>query len=190
MDDLRDMKAMWIELNNRITSLEESNRQLARQVMNKDFKSAKNKLIQKYRFFLTFELIWIIISTLFIVFDSSQNLNEKYRWVTLIYWNLFFLVEAGIDFYLMIKIRQIDIYNSSVSQIAKEAAHNWKIHKVAIILGIPIAIGAIILFALMVNANKFTIFGMFIGGMIGALIGSLQLKKFLEYYKLLQQDNE
>lgn len=188
MEDLKDMKAMWIELNNRITILEEDNRRLARQVMNKDYKGAQDKLMNKYRFFVCFNLIFIIVMSIFIM--ANPLVNEKYRMITLIYWLVFFLGEATIDTYLMIKIKQIDIYNSSVSEISREASKTWKIHKIAIFIGLPVAIGAVILYGLLLNADKFVIFGMIVGGVIGALIGLRQLMKFLEYYKLLQNNEE
>lgn len=188
MEELKDMKAMWIELNNRITSLEEDNRRLARQVMNNDYKSAKEKLIGKYRFFIFFNLMFLMVFSVFIL--ANPMVNEKYRIVTFIYWMVFFLGEAATDAYLMIKVKQIDIYNSTVSEISRMAARNWKTHKIAIAIGLPVAIGAVILYGLLLNADNFVILGMVVGGLIGGLIGFRQLMKFLEYYKLLQNNEE
>lgn len=187
MENLEDMKTMWLELNNRLSFLEEENRKMARQVMNEKYKTARDRLINKYRGFIIIEFILMIYISWFFYFNPL--VVEKYRLLAIIYWGVFFLGEVAIDFYLMVKIKGIDIYNSSVSTIAKTAAKNWKIHKIAMCIGLPLAIGAIIIFGLALDANEFTIFGMIVGGLVGLIIGIRQLIKFLNYYKLLQSNN-
>ena len=188
MDDLNDMKAMWIELNNKISSLEGDNRRLARQVMDSKFKTAQEKLADKYATFIGIELVFAIVISFFILFNPEAV--EKYRVVTAIYWGAFFLGEAAIDAYLMLKVKEIDVYRLSVSEIARRAARNWKIHKIAIAIGLPVAIGAAILFGLLLNANIFTIYGMIVGGVIGLAIGIRQLLQFMKYYKFLQSGEQ
>ena len=186
MENFEEMKAMWIELNNRVSSLEEENRRLARSIINNNYKTARDKLISKYSLFIIIEIVMIFYMLIFVIFNPL--LVEKYKVATIIYWALFFAFEASIDIYLRTRLRKIDIYNSSVSAIAAIASKNWKIHKIAIIIGLPLAFGAIILFGLLLNANEFTIYAMIIGGMVGLLIGVRQLRKFYLYYKLLQSD--
>ena len=188
MENFEDMRIMWAELDRRLSSLEDRNRKLARQVMSNKYKTAQDKLINKYKIFIFLSLIMILYISLFICF--SEETVEKYRTPALVYWIIFFLFEASIDAYLMYRVMDIDVYENSVSQIAKIAAQNWKMHKIALCLGIPLALGAIILFALLLNANNFTIFGMIIGGIIGFAIGSIQLRKFFQYYKLLQTSED
>lgn len=184
MEDIEDMKAIWTELNNRVTLLEENNRRLARQICDSNRKTAKERLERKYLIFMSVEGAAMILMTFFIIFNPM--LVEKYRIATAIYWGLFFLGEFSIDFYLYLRLREINIYEDSVSEISRQAARNWKIHKLAIIVGLPIAIGAIILFALAIDADKFAIYGMIVGGMIGLFIGITQLIRFMKYYRKLQ----
>ena len=122
--------------------------------------------------------------TLFFIFNPL--INEKYRIWALVYWDVFFAGEAIFDFYLLYQIKKIDVYTSTIKEVASQAASNWKLHKIGILAGLPLAFGAAILFALAVNANEFTILGMIFGGTIGAIIGFSQLLKFKNYYKLLQ----
>lgn len=186
MNQLEDMKAMWLELNQRISSLEEENRRLAKRAMENNYKSAKEKLLRKYSFFIGLELFMIIFIIPNIIFNPEAV--EKYKMVTVIYWCIFFAFELGIDIYLRYRIKIIDIYNSNITEIAAMAAQNWKIHKIAICIGLPIAIGAVILFGLLLGANKFVIYGMITGGVIGMAIGFMQLLKFREYYRMLQSN--
>ncbi|MCH5240107.1 MAG: hypothetical protein J1F38_07780 [Muribaculaceae bacterium] len=187
MDELCNMKAMWVELNERVSSLEEENRKLARKVINQNFKSTQEKLVRKYSIFIALSLIMVLYMPLFVCF--SPFLVEKYKLATIIYWVLFFLLEAGVDIYLRYRISNIDIYKSSISDIAKLAAQNWRIHKIGILIGVPLAFGAVILFGLLLDANIFLIYGMIVGGVIGFIVGLSQLKKFYENYKFLQSQD-
>lgn len=182
--EFEEMKEMWLELNKRVSILEEENRSLAKNVRENNFKSSKDRLVTRYKKFIILESLMVIFFPL-IIFNNPEGV-EKYRWITFSYWIFFFLMEAGIDFYLMTRIEKLDLYNTPISEIANEAGQIWRIHKLAIIVGLPIAIGAIILFALFVNANEFVLAGMAVGGVIGALIGIRQLLKFKSDYIILQ----
>ena len=104
--------------------------------------------------------------------------DEKYRLLTTIYLMCFFALCAFTDTYLLIKVKDLDIYGSNMKEVTKIAARNWKIHKLFLAVGLPVAIGAFVLMALALNANSFTILGMIVGGDIGIMIGLYQLLKF------------
>lgn len=184
MDQIEDMKAMWTELNNRVASLEETNRRMAREITAGKFKSAQEKLVTKYRMFIIVACVMIIYIGLLVI--NMPNGVDKYRLPLLIVWSAFFLFEASIDTYLMIKVKEIDVHESSVAEIARRAARNWKIHKIAIAIGLPLAFAAIIMFGLFMDADIYLIYGMIVGGMVGLVIGIRQLLSFLKYYRLLQ----
>ena len=188
MDNLEDMKLMWQELNNRVSHLEEENKVLMQRVMRSDYKTAQEKLVAKYWMFIIWATFMIILMTCFLLLNPF--VNETYRIATVIYWDVFFMIEIILDGYLLARIKKLDIYNTPVKEVAKTAAHNWKMHKIGLVVGLPLAFGAIILYALALNANKFTIFGMCVGGCIGALIGTRQLIKFKNYYKFLQVNDD
>lgn len=184
--ELEDMKAMWTELNERISALEAENMRLARGVVDNNYKSARERLILRYRRFIILEIFFIIPTSILIL--TSTEVVEKYRIPTLIYWITFFIIAASEDFFLMCRLEQMDMNRQTVSQIASIAAKNWKFQKLGIMIGLPMAIGAIILFALAMNANIFMILGMVTGGCIGAMIGIRQLLKFMKDYKILQSN--
>lgn len=188
MDELEKMKALWSELNDKVAALENENRVLARKITNEKYISAKDRLVRKYSFFIVLE-VWMILFTFAFVLWNPL-IVERYRIATFIYLTFFFLAEGILDFYLRQRILKIDIYHSTVKEISNQAAYNWKLHKLAIIAGVPIAIGAIILLALALNANESTFYGMIVGGIVGACIGLFQLKRFYQNYKLLQTSEE
>ena len=188
MEELENFKAMWLELNEKISALEAENRNLARKVVNEKFRSAKEKLIRKYNAFIFVEVIMILF--IFPFFMYNPFVVEKFRIFACVYWLVFFLFEVSMDFWLKEGIKNIDIYNSSVKEISLQVAKIRKLHKLAVIIGFPVAIGACVLFALAVNADKFTIYGMIVGGIIGGVIGIFQLKSFFQYYRFLQSSEE
>ena len=127
-----------------------------------------------------------MIGFMSLFFLFNPEVNERFRIPALIYWDVLFVIEVWFDLYLMLKIKTINIYESSISEVARIAAKNWKIHKIGIIVLLPLAFGAIFLFALALDANEYVILGMIFGGVIGMIIGIGQLMKFRNYYKLLQ----
>lgn len=188
MEELQEIKNMWAEINNRLIHLEEENRRLARKAINEKYKNAQERLISKYRTFIIIEVIMIIYVYLFIFYNPM--VGEKYKLLTTIYWIIFFIGETAFDSYLMYRVQEIDIYGSSVREITRKAALNWKIHKIGIAIGFPLAIGAVVLFALAMDANEFVYMGMTVGFIVGLVIGLRQLYKFMKYYKLLQSPEE
>lgn len=187
MEELQDMKTMWIELSQRISALEEDNRKLAQKVRNQKFKSTQEKLMRKYSLFIGIEIIMIFFMIPLIM--GNPFVVEKYRWPCLIYWTVFFLFEIAVDLYLRQRVREMDIYNSTVREISSRAAQNWKIHKLGIIIGLPLAFGAVIMYGLLIDGDKFVILGMIVGGVVGFIIGMGQLFKFRQYYRFLQSED-
>ncbi|MCH5242024.1 MAG: hypothetical protein J1F67_06330 [Muribaculaceae bacterium] len=187
MDNIEDLKIMWQDLNQRLSHLESENRMLMQNIMKTNYKTTQEKLVNKYGVFIAVEFIMICFMTLFFIFNPE--VNEKYRISALIYWDAFFMIEVLFDFYLLYRIKTMDVFNSTIKDVASRAASNWRLHKMGIVIGLPLAFGAILLFALALNANEFTIMGMIVGGLIGFIIGIQQLLKFRSYYNLLQTND-
>ena len=184
MENIEDFKIMWQDLNQRISCLENDNRKLIRQIRETNYKTTQEKLVRKYWGFIAVEVIMIFFMSFFFLYNPF--LIEKYRIPALIYWVAYFVIASLFDLYLLYRIKGIDIYTSTINEVAARSAANWKLHKIGIVIGLPLAFGAILLFALAVDANQFTIFGMIFGGFVGFIIGICQLIKFKNYYKLLQ----
>ena len=184
MEDIEDMKAMWVELNQRISSLEEDNRRLAKKVVSEKYKNIQERLIRKYRVFIALACVMIIY--IYCLVFLNPLVVDKYKMFATIYMMCFFARCAGVDSYLLYKVKGLDIYGSNIREITRVASLNWKIHKIFLIAGIPLAIGALVVMALALDANEFVYLGMIVGGIVGFLIGFRQLMKFRDYYRLLQ----
>lgn len=183
MDKPSDIKDMWKDLNARLSVLEAENRRLMNIVKNDKLKSIRQRLISRYRKFIILALCSAFVFPGFILLNPL--IIEKFRLVTAIYWCFFMLLGAGVDTYLLYNVKDMDIYNGSVSQISKIAIRNRKIHKLWIIFGLPLAFIAVLLWGFAMDADKFVILGMIIGGLAGGVIGATQLRKIMYDYKKL-----
>ena len=188
MENFEDMKKMWDDLNERLSHLEKENKILARKVMEPKFKSVREKLIRKYGMFIILAIVMILYSIGAILFNPL--VSDKYRIITFICWVVFFFFEGSLDFYLRQRVQDIDIYNSNLTEISRMALQNWKIHKLAVIIGLPMAIVVVILYGFAIQPNIFVIYGMVAGGVVGLIIGSFHLRKFYQYYKFMQSEND
>lgn len=185
MNNIDDMMIMWKEMDSKLSSLVEDNRRLADEIKKNTLRGSRERLMRKYRAFIIMEAVCIPL--MFLVLGLNPLVTNQFRWPALIYFICFFLLEIGIDGYLLYKLNSIDIYNDSIMEISRQARTNWKIHKIAILIGIPIAIGAVVLFCLAIGSNIEMLWGVFVGGAIGLGIGLNEFFKFMRHYKEMSQ---
>ena len=183
MNEINEMMTMWKEMDCKLSSLIDENRRLAEEVKKNKLQSSREKLIRKYRAFIIMEAVCIPL--MYLVFGVNPLVDERYRWATVIYFVCFLLLEICIDGYLLYKLNYMDIYNYPVSEITRMARTNWKIHKIAVIVGIPIALGALVLVCLALGGFKETLIGICIGLAIGIGIGLNEFFKFMKNYKTM-----
>lgn len=185
MNQIDDMMAMWKEMDSKLSALAEENRKLTEEIKKNKLRSSQEKLIRRYKVFIILEALCIPLFIFIIGFNPF--VVEKYRIATLISWLVFFLLEIGIDSYLLYRTYDIDIYNDSIIEISRKARTNWKIHKMAVFIGFPLAIGIVILFVLAMGGNTEILYGVIVGFVIGLVIGLNELFKFLKNYKEMTQ---
>ena len=187
MNSIEDMMVMWKEMDSKLTSLVEENRRLADEIKKNKIRSGQEKLIRKYRAFIILEAVCIPLMVLLLGFNPL--VVDDYRWAALIYFVCFFLFEIFVDGYLLYKLNCIDIYNDAIIDISKQARANWKLHKIAVLIGIPIAIGAVVLFCLAMGGDTSIMWGILVGAAIGIGIGLNEFFKFMKSYKVMSSES-
>lgn len=187
MENIEDMMVLWKEMDSKLNSLVEENRRLADEIKKSKIRGSQEKLIRKYRAFIILEALCIPIMVLILALNPL--VVEQYRWASFIYFVCFFLIEIVVDGYLLYKLNSIDIYNDSIVDISRRARANWKIHKIGVLIGIPIAIGAVVLFCFAMGGEPATMWGVFVGAAIGLGIGLNEFFKFMKNYKAMSTDN-
>lgn len=183
MNNTEDMMILWKQMDNKLTALTEENKRMAREIKTNRFRTGLERLSRKYRCFIILEAV--AIPLMFLALVPNPLVLDKYRWITLAYFVCFFIMEIVFDTYLLMKLNDFDIYSDSIADIASKARNNWKIHKIAVLVGIPVAIGAVILFCLAVGGNEATLYGVAVGAIIGLAIGLNEFFKFMKNYKSL-----
>lgn len=186
MNNIDDMMTMWKAMDTKLSNLMEENRLLADEIKKNRLRNSQEKLARKYKAFIILEAVCIPLIILVIGFNPE--LVETYKWPATIYFACFFLLELGIDAYLLYKLNSIDIYNDSIVEISRRARANWKLHKIAVLVGIPVAIGAVALFCLAMGSNTSMLWGVCVGGAIGLGIGLNEFFKFMKNYKEMSRE--
>lgn len=186
MNNIDEMMVMWREMDSKLSSLVEENRRLADEVKKSKLRSSQEQLMRKYRAFIIMEAVCIPL--MFFLLLANPLVIDQYRWITLIYFVCFFLLEIFIDSYLLFRLSKIDIYNDSIIEISRQARANWRTHKIAVLIGIPVAIGAVVLFCLAMGGNMSILWGVFVGGAIGLGIGLNEFFKFMKNYKAMSKE--
>lgn len=186
MDNINELMTAWKEMDSKVTSLVEENKRLADEIKKNKLQSSQEKLMRKYRTFIILEAACIPIFILIVGFNPL--IVEKYRWATLIYWIVFFLLELGIDSWLLYRLNNIDIYKDSIVEISRTARSNWKIHKIAMLAGIPLAIGAVVLICLAMGGQQEMLYGVVAGAAIGLAIGLNEFFKFMRNYRIMTRE--
>lgn len=183
MNNIDEMMVIWKEMDCKLSSLVQENRRLADEIQKNKLKSSQEKLMRKYRTFIIMEAVCIPL--MFLILGVNPIVVNQFRWPALIYFICFFLLEIGIDGYLLYKLNSIDIYSDTIIDISCKARANWKVHKIAVMVGIPVAIGAVVLFCLAMDFNTSMLLGICIGGAIGLGIGLNEFFKFMKNYKAM-----
>lgn len=186
MNNIEDMVAMWKEMDTKLSSLVEENRKLSEEIQKNKLRSSQERLMRKYRAFIIMEAVCIPLMAMLL--GANPFVFEQYRWAALIYFVCFFLLEIGVDSYLLYKLNRLDIYNDSISEISRQASFNWRIHKIAVLIGIPVALGAVVLFCLAMGSDTATLWGVFVGATIGLGIGLNEFFKFMKTYKTMSRE--
>ena len=181
MENIDDMMTAWKEMDKKLSTIAIENQRLMDEIKKNKLLSNHEKLARRYRLFIIFEAAFLpLIILLFCTFPFSDS---PFKLPAMIYFVCFFIMEIGFDSFLLYKLNDIDIYNDSISEISHKAKANWKLHKIMVLIGIPVAIVAVILFCLAFNFDPSMLRGVLVGASIGIVIGLNEFFKFMKNYR-------
>lgn len=147
--------------------------------------TALESLIERYKRFSRLGLILAFVTpmNLFFILIRQTNIGVIATVLFTIFGILFFLLASFMDRWLALGISQIDLSEMSVSDVCRMAFYYRKKHFQCIAILLPLAIIYIGLMAWAFSSQEYTLYGIAIGAVVGLLIGSLQLRKFLDEYR-------
>lgn len=173
--DLSELQNKWSEMNNRLSSLENT---IEHDKMDK-MKTAQEKLAHQYRMF-------VIMAAIFI-FVSLVSWTKLFGPVMGILFAAFFLLVMIMDFTLMKKVSRIDFAQMSLVEVAESARKCRKFHHVCQLILIPIAILLLGSLCYKQTSDENFLWGCACGAVLGIGMGLAAYSRFMKNYKKLIQ---
>lgn len=188
IDSLDDMKHCWQDANAPLADMADDTLRLSRRALLRRG-SAQDKLAAQYRRMVVLSVAGLAL-WLFWVF-SMDFLGWARPWLAGAA-ALFFITAGVMDFYLYRAVRRIDVASWPVSAVALEGRRLLGLHKIFILVLLPLAIGLVffMVYSLDVPADERLgiLWGVGVGGAIGLAIGIVILLRFLRLYRTLTDD--
>lgn len=182
------MKSAWQNTDQRISNLEEQTRRMAQSISTSRRATALSALTKRYTRFAWVSLImapvWLTMSVRNDFFaDTTRDLLFG------IFGALYFCLASTFDFILAARTQRIDLYDSPVESVFRQALECRRFHLRCMIVLIPLAI---ILLALMATANLNNLpmlMGISTGALVGTVIGIRFYLRFMNDYRSLTRND-
>lgn len=187
LKEISEIKALWIEINDRLSRLEKSTVEESRRVTQQKIRSAQEDLIRKYARFSRLSFIMAIVFPLF----YGNPANTIFDYPTKLYsycvggaMCAFFLICGVMDLYLSNAVKDINLATMSVIEVRRQAINLKRCHHIFQMILIPLAIGVLIL--MLYPIIEETWIGAIIGLVIGLSIGiSVYIKMMADYKEII-----
>ena len=141
--------------------------------------TALERLAAKYRRFSTMSLVMTILSC-FWMFSPAPFSSEDKKYVLSIVLMAYFATCSSVDFWLYRGVSSINCFEMSVSDVISRALYYRKKHLQSMMYLIPFAM---LVFGAMIyafDADRYLIYGMVGGLIVGILIGYRKFREFMD----------
>lgn len=145
-------------------------------------RTALERLAARYRRFAVMALVLVLYCPMTIYRHIE---NHSLSLAIAIFFSLYLLMCSAMDWYLYYSIRAIDVSSMPVDEVLTRAMHCRKHHLQFVCILLPCA--ALLLGGIFyaMASNPYILWGMISGAIVGLLIGTLQLRRFLADYRSL-----
>ncbi|MDE7402049.1 MAG: hypothetical protein K2M87_01405 [Muribaculaceae bacterium] len=152
--------------------------------------TALQSLADRYRRFSRMALIFAILSPcwMFGLLRHSLNTTDISAYLFQAYMVLYFLLAFFMDKWLAKGISKINVAEISVAEVCRLAYYYRKKHFQFIAILLPLAIILIVWLAMLLSTEKYLIYGVVTGALVGIAIGAYKLSQFLEEYRDIISD--
>ena len=100
---------------------------------------------------------------------------------------VYFAICSLIDHWLYKGVSSIDCFTMPVQEVIEKAMYYRKKHLQSIMLLLPMAICLVGLMAYGLSGDRYLLYGMAAGGLIGLLLGSMQFMDFMSEYRKIKE---
>lgn len=177
--DHDEMKAAWRDTGR---SLREGNRydKTAETWENGTPNTALDNLRERYRRFMILGFVMCMVTPTMLTRRIFPG--EGMRWISLAF-IVYFLTCAFMDLYLYRGIKQIDCVRMPVAEVIRLAAFYRKRHLLFVAILIPLACMLLAAMFLVAGGDAYFAIGMGAGALVGILLGTQALRRFLKDYR-------
>lgn len=149
--------------------------------------TALDALARRYRRFSRFGFLMIPVSLLW-MFGHFPFENPDMRYVCGVVMMVYFGICGFLDRWLCEGILSIDCYTMTVSEVIQKALYYRKRHLQMIMFLLPFAFLTLGLLAYSLRTDVYILYGMAGGFVVGIILGSIQLHKFMKEYEVISRD--
>lgn len=179
-DDFDKMKRAWHSVGN---SIERGNAHSPTELSRKT--TALDRLRNRYQRFSIASALLIFGS--FMIFSRGELSDSPWNLYLGIAYAVYFATAAVMDFVLWKGVGTINPVEMSVTEVASLSLHYRKRHLQCVAVLLPFAIAILAFTAYAFIGNTYFLYGIFAGTALGAVIGSLQFRRFMSDYRKLSE---
>ncbi len=176
-----DIKKTWCEIGNR---LQNPNTDEIDTIMVQKKETALEALVKKYKHFSRFGLIMMVVSINWFSLGERMGIGDS-KYILAVLYAVYFLTSSCMDYWLYTGVKGIDCFTMSVREVSEKALYYKKKHLQSMILMIPFMLIVLGYTFYCCAGEKYFLFGMATGALLGVAIGYRQYIDFMRQYKVL-----
>ena len=180
----QELRSAWLDTQTRLNQIEKK-MDSAQNGFDYKRRTSLDNLAARYK---RFAFIGVAMALCSIVWFKNHIIPNPYNTIIPSILIPYFLLAASMDYYLMLKIKSIDIVNMPVSTVCRLAAKYKKLHHIFMPILIVICCAILTLFTIAVIDNKAMVAGIITGFFFGLILGIRQYLKFMSDYKNISAD--
>lgn len=163
------------------TKFRENPQKLINAIIEGRQRTSLENLARRYRRFSIFALIFVFYGPFTILSDIFPDTSGA--WLLAIGMSIFFATASVMDYWLYSGIKSIDCATMTVQEVVHKAMFYRKRHLQFIAILVPGCLTIIGCMAYMGSGNKYFIYGIVFGFILGLSIGLTKLMQFMSDYK-------
>lgn len=153
-------------------------------------RTALNTLAAHYRRFSTVGLIMALCMPM-CIWGAMRDMEDVSMWLKIAliaYGMIYCLIASVMDRWLCRGIERIDVAAMLVSEVCRMTFYYRKKHYQFVAILIPLALLFLAGFGWVLSADKWYIYGMTTGAVVGIMIGTRQFRLFMSEYRDILKD--
>lgn len=169
--NIDEIKQRWNELSIKVTSEDLAIRS-----------TSLDRLIDSYRRFAVLAMVCLPFGNSFLRLMETGELKAT-PWILILYYAVLLLSEV-VDWTLFSRLKKIDVFKMSVSEVSERVLLCRKIHLISQLVLLPLGL-AFVLVVTLSATDEYLRWGLICGASVGAVIGFVKWLQIMRAYRTL-----